>query len=63
MFKKMNKEYKLFTNSESSLQNKKGFCIQKWSDGSYLKGRYRDNKLYGFAKIRSTDGRFLNGKN
>jgi len=62
----MNKDYKLICNTEHtecSLENKTGFCIQKWSDGSYLQGKYKENKLHGIAKIRCSDGRTLYGKN
>lgn len=60
----MNKDYKLISNTENtecSLENKRGFCIQKWSDGSYLQGKYKENKLHGIAKIRCSEGRSLYG--
>ncbi len=57
----MNKNYKLISNTKNSLDNKNDFCIQKWSDGSYLQGKYKENKLYGVAKIRCSEGPTLYG--
>jgi hypothetical protein len=58
----MRKPYKLKASNKNDFGIKEGFCIQEWPCGTVLKGIFRNNKVNGLARIKTSDGKTFEGK-